>query len=384
MKNKPTTIISASLVVLMFISIFYFFDINEIVENFKTRNYPTELEDDGIKIYRYYYEQLKDNEKQAYINIYNALDEHPEKIEIPQLTEEGLDKVFKALNYDNPQLLCLGSVCRMLASSGRYYFIPEYTLSLEECITKTSELMEKVEMISAGISKNSSDFEKELYVHNYIVQNTEYVDDQNADDAHNALIEGKSICSGYAKATQLLLSVLDMKSLIITGKATDDSGNVENHMWNIVYVDGEPYHLDATWNDPVSENEGNLRHVYFNLNTEELSATHSDFSINYIECLATQANYFRMTGKMFDKFDNDTVSNIVLLLSDKVINGQSSIEIRFDSKETFENAVSTLFEKNGIYDILEKVKSNTGVPISTTSVRYSTNDNLFVMLIITV
>ena len=33
----------------------------------------------------------------------------------------------------------------------------------------------------------------------------------------------------------------------------------ENHVWNLVYLDGNWYHLDLTWDDPVTENNTNIR-----------------------------------------------------------------------------------------------------------------------------
>jgi transglutaminase/protease-like cytokinesis protein 3 len=42
---------------------------------------------------------------------------------------------------------------------------------------------------------------------------------------------------------------------IVTGMATNESGNEEFHAWNRVLVDGEYYELDATWDAGKEEYE---------------------------------------------------------------------------------------------------------------------------------
>ena len=44
----------------------------------------------------------------------------------------------------------------------------------------------------------------------------------------------------------------------------------EDHMWNRVFVHGEWYNLDVTWDDIGEE----ISHEYFNLSDEAVSADH--------------------------------------------------------------------------------------------------------------
>ena len=43
----------------------------------------------------------------------------------------------------------------------------------------------------------------------------------------------------------------------------------EEHIWNLVYTDGNWYHLDLTWDDPISDTNVN-RDTYFLITTETL------------------------------------------------------------------------------------------------------------------
>ena len=51
----------------------------------------------------------------------------------------------------------------------------------------------------------------------------------------------------------------------------------DSHVWNAVYIDGSWYHLDLTWDDPVTTNNTNvLQHEFFLLNTNQLHSKEKD------------------------------------------------------------------------------------------------------------
>ena len=44
-----------------------------------------------------------------------------------------------------------------------------------------------------------------------------------------------------------------------------------NHIWNAVYLDGNWYHLDLTWDDPVIvDGSDTLEYTFFLITTDEL------------------------------------------------------------------------------------------------------------------
>ena len=64
----------------------------------------------------------------------------------------------------------------------------------------------------------------------------------------------------------------------------------ENHVWNVVFIDGQWLHLDLTWDDPIlTSGEDVLDDTYFLITTSELnklsdSQHHFDETI-YVELL---------------------------------------------------------------------------------------------------
>lgn len=125
-------------------------------------------------------------------------------------------------------------------------------------------------IINETINPNASDEEKIKIIHDYIITNSKYDSarsDQNiinykSDIAYGPLIEGYGICGGYTDAMELFLEQLNIKSYRISS---------ENHVWNAVYLNNNWYHLDLTWDDPVtSNNQDLLQHDFFLITTNRL------------------------------------------------------------------------------------------------------------------
>ena len=76
--------------------------------------------------------------------------------------------------------------------------------------------------------------------------------------AYGAMVENKGVCIGIAKAAKLLLQHMDVDTYIPTS---------ETHAWNMVYIDGEYYEFDATWD--LAEG-GDISYKYFNVTTNDL------------------------------------------------------------------------------------------------------------------
>ena len=111
--------------------------------------------------------------------------------------------------------------------------------------------------------------EKIRIIHDYIINNADYdiLKTKNKDDntyrsstAYGVLLQGYGICSGYSDAMAIFLDKLN----IINYKISNDQ-----HIWNLVYLDGEWLHLDLTWDDPISDSNI-TRDNYFLISTKNL------------------------------------------------------------------------------------------------------------------
>ena len=118
---------------------------------------------------------------------------------------------------------------------------------IKQLDAKTDEILKEI------ISDNMSTKDKIKAIHDYIINNTEY-DTLKTKDIHDTtyksntaygvLFEQHGICSGYSDAMKIFLDKLN----IINYKVSNDQ-----HIWNLVLLDENWYHLDLTWDDPVSD-----------------------------------------------------------------------------------------------------------------------------------
>lgn len=133
-----------------------------------------------------------------------------------------------------------------------------------------NEINNKVDKIlSENVNNNMPPKEKIRVIHDYIIDHTEYDklkyenkndDTYKSNTAYGVLIEGYGTCNEYADAMEIFLDKMN----IINYKISN-----EEHIWNLVYLDGKWYHLDLTWDDPISDININ-RDTYFLISTKTL------------------------------------------------------------------------------------------------------------------
>ena len=117
------------------------------------------------------------------------------------------------------------------------------------------------ELLAATCHEGMTDLQKVLSVHDYIVSRAEYNGTWGTtNNGYHALVKGETQCYGYA---QLFLRVMDRLGIPCEIVICDDTGEGMGHAWNVVKLDGNWYHLDLTWDDPLPDAPGMARHTYF-------------------------------------------------------------------------------------------------------------------------
>jgi hypothetical protein len=349
-------------------------------QNYLSQNEPKEG-------YRYYYEALNNAQKAAYLRLLSGMAAFEEKIDIPVLSEQELTQVLTAVSYDNPELFSYRQKWTHQTGGKSDYLIPVYAASQRETELKITEMMLAAKKIADVANTLPSNFEKELYIHDEIAKLCQYetnaVEDVEnypyAYTAFGALVEGKAVCEGYSRAFQLVLTMCGIKNHLVVGKGTNNEGITEGHMWNLVFIDGEKYNVDLTWNDPKGAD--GVIHDYFNITDAQLSLDHSEFDTASAGAVSTAQNYFVKTQKYFETYDNNTKNAIGKLLSELETAGKDSLEIRFATKDVFDAAKKALFDKQEIYLLVTEATKNFTQKVDGSQVYYSESAKLMVMRI---
>lgn len=193
------------------------------------------------------------------------------------LTQETINTTIKAALND--------SYLRNSLSSWAYeteaiLFNTKIAFNISYRTSKEEELIveqETTKIILDIIKPNMTEFEKVKAINDYIVLTAEYSDNTVASPYSpvSILTEGKGVCLAYSLLAQKLLNKAEIESYIVEGETT------EPHAWNLVNIDGEYYHLDTTWNDPLEDRKGLVQYEYFLVPDNILSEDHTWIRENY-------------------------------------------------------------------------------------------------------
>ncbi|MBK1812363.1 hypothetical protein JHL18_17195 [Clostridium sp. YIM B02505] len=246
-----------------------------------------------------------------------------------------------------------------------------YKAGKEGFTSQINSVNSKVQSIVASVIKQGmNDYDKELALHNYVVNNTVY-DSKNLElnslpndsfTAYGVFIKKVAVCQGYSEAMYRLLNAAGVSNKIITGTA-----NGVPHAWNLVSINGAYYHLDTTFDDPVSKSGNLLSYNYFNVTDAQISVDHSWIKSNYPTCNNTAANYFKVNNLLANN-KNDFYNIIYNGLSKK----QTSIICKTSIYDT------NTFSPNALVDVISKHPELNYINNSK-GFSYSYDQNSFVM-----
>lgn len=157
---------------------------------------------------------------------------------------------------------------------------------------------EKVRHILGDFIKpDMTDIEKELAIHDYVLNNTQYQSGSLQSGFYGVLVDGGGDCADYSTVMISLLNMAGVETKYIGGFG---------HGWNLVNLDGKYYHLDATWNDYYDS----YSYDYFNLSDSQIKALRwGDMFDPAIEkagipCTSTEYDFLRDMLKSYSQNRN--------------------------------------------------------------------------------
>ena len=235
---------------------------------------------DSMTLEEYIVSELED--MQTYISI--------EDYEV-EFTIEEFKTFYWQVLYNNPQLFYVGKsfspTCLNNDYSNNGIVCGFDAVYIETDKTEVAQMKEKLENIAnevaAQIDPSLEDWQKALIAHDYLVQHCEYDEAALSDPdiaspyiytAYGALVDGKAVCDGYSAA---YIYLMDIKFGIPCERVA--SGEM-NHAWNMIQIGGNWYHVDATWDDPISDTIGQVRHDYFLIGTDGWKDGHYGYETN--------------------------------------------------------------------------------------------------------
>ena len=178
--------------------------------------------------------------------IVSAAESHETYLKISSygITEDEIGNILEYVYY-NKFCYYLYSYNYNLTSNGTINYLKlNYSMS-ESTITKGEAI---IEAEAAAIAEEASQFDTEveqmLYVHDWLVGNLDYdsTGDQTYNNVYGAFVDNCTMCVGYSTAFYYIMDLLGIDCYLVIS-------NRLSHMWNLVYLDGEFYYVDCTFDD---------------------------------------------------------------------------------------------------------------------------------------
>ena len=149
-----------------------------------------------------------------------------------------------------------------------YYLTLTYIFTYYSSAEQEAQVDAEVATLLAQLDVDaSSDYEKVKAVYDWMCRHITY-DYANLGDndyllkytAYAALVNGTSVCQGYANLFYRLCLELGLDCRICFGQSLSN-GKKGNHTWNLVRVDGKYYYVDATWGSALVDGEPNYQYL---------------------------------------------------------------------------------------------------------------------------
>lgn len=267
-----------------------------------------------INSYEEYYASIEESLKNYNNNLTIKIKNYDEDVYNVDVINEVLEK--------NPELMGIYTNCRYTVENSSYNtkieFDFNYSHNKETLLARNNELINKInDIVNELIKPEMTDYEKEKVLHDYIINNAKYDERYFTEDmphesytAYGALISGKTVCQGYAVAMDMLLKAAGIESIVIYGESLDYTTNEYGpHSWNLIKLDDEYYHLDLTWDDPITEDGSDIiSYSYFNITDNQISVNHKWDRDKYPKCTASKYNFTNLNFVEKDVSGNDIIA----------------------------------------------------------------------------
>ncbi len=314
-------------------------------------DYPPEM----LSMYGYY--QLTDSQKEVYNTIAAAMRTCSSSVEVPNIDDSGVlcSRILELIRTEN--LAYFHVADRKIGETrlGSQSFTIDFTYKYAplEINTMLRSTEKAAAEIMSGITPDMDDYHKLKYFHDYLVINCESdTSGRYSDTAYGALVDKKALCEGYAKAFSYLCNLAGIENMIVTGNTNTA------HMWNMVKLDGNWYHVDVTWDHPdkmlSDKYPGMVLYQYFLVSDAEIRTGRV---INSSLCTPPRAtgsvmSYFYHEGMYSDSYEG-ALNIIENGCRAAAADNLRSFSIKLASPELYNEVVSRLSNGTDISSAME-------------------------------
>lgn len=217
------------------------------------------------------------------VALVQAVTAHQSELDVSayHVPTEELKTAMSHFFFTHPELFYLATSYRISSVQGsgvasKVEFT--YLYGADEIPAMKQTYEQELQKIVAGVPTDGSEFDKVLYLHDYLVQNFSYDYEgfraeknggsaQAIRDTYNFFTQKRGVCQAYMLALIATTREVGIECLPVVSDSM-------NHAWNLVKLDGQWYHIDVTWDDAGGEESAvypsYISYSYFLLSGEAL------------------------------------------------------------------------------------------------------------------
>lgn len=328
---------------------------------------------------RYNYTRMNDGEKRLYLFMVERILKHELRFyyisiyAYEQIFTDGnqtIDKTLPVFTYDFDDYIDVAKVYDgIIWDWPELFYIARSDLSFEREYLLTvgggvaeytddeiREINARLDEISYKFDGIRDEFELELAVRDYIVNDYDYDYDNGAYDGreHSELFtvvgllkKHKGICGGLSLLMQY---ILQQHGILVANIVSEPTEEYESHSWLIVRINGAFYHVDLTFDEFYSKASDEPQYTYFNITDDEIIADHNYAKDEYpdLPCTSTAENYYYKKGLFFATADDACASISSFIQSNYLNQGQIPFYFRMKddlSADVIERAIPKIAQK---------------------------------------
>ncbi|MBQ8238738.1 MAG: hypothetical protein IJZ39_11395 [Oscillospiraceae bacterium] len=219
------------------------------------------------------YDTLDGEMQKEYLSLRKMLLLRQQKLPVT-MGLEAINRILKAVLTDDPRIFWFSGKWILRDHDGHRYVQPQYLMS-ESDIEEAKQIIEQYVRCFLSLPDRSA-YDKARLVFDWLLKNVEYAMGMTMGQTiYDVFVERKAVCKGIAKAYQLLLKGMGVRTTLVEGSLD----GVAKHVWNLVYVDGSWLHVDVCmgyecFSALFKENQKNDPYRCFLVTDTEIMWTH--------------------------------------------------------------------------------------------------------------
>ena len=330
---------------------------------------------DNSKTKAYVYSTLDNDKKAVYDAMLTAIKSHANTFQIPdgvKITGDEYVELYQLI-YDFEYSIFDLDVKIRYTSDSRSGNVVSAQLSYLYTAEQVDDMIQKsdaaADKIISKLGDGKSEYETVKFFYDKLASEIEYNENaENLRDIYGALVDKSTVCGGYAKAFSYLCSKVGIETITMLGDF-----NETPHMWNMVKIDGEWYHIDVTSGNAMNTDFPYIRYDYFCVTDDIINKYHVvyDQPFDYPKATSEKYNYF-----IYNNLVASDVPEAAALIADEIIKASQNripaVQFTCADDKTYEDVIFYLFDPDQRHaiDIYENTYDSAETKYKMDSIQY--------------